>query len=116
MLKRVLPIAICVICAGCSHSPDSSLVGSWRGHTEEMAGEIRFASDHTFTSREWDTTISLSDAGDWHVSGRKLMLNFHGGTRAPDKRSVEFSLAMRDQDHLTLRQANGVETILERLK
>jgi hypothetical protein len=44
----------------------------------EMAGEVRFASDHTFTEREWDASNSLADSGDWHVRGDKLVLDFHG--------------------------------------
>jgi len=118
MLSRILLIAICAlgVFSGCSHSKESNLVGSWRGNINEMAGEVRFASDHTFASREWDATNLLSDAGDWHISSDKLVINFHGDTRAPDKRTVEFSVTMHDQDHLTLRQANGVETVLKRLK
>jgi hypothetical protein len=118
MLARSLLIAICtlVVFPACNRSKESNLVGSWQSHGDEMAGEIRFASDHTFTSREWDATNLLSDAGDWRVSGDKLVINFHGDTRAPDKRTVEFSVTMRDQDHLTLRRANGIETVLKRLK
>jgi hypothetical protein len=58
----------------------------------------------------------LSDTGDWHISGNKLVLNFHGYTHPPNGRRVEFSLTTRDQDHVTMRQANGLETTLERLK
>jgi hypothetical protein len=94
----------------------TKLIGSWRGHGEEMAGEVRFAIDHTFTEREWDATNSLSDAGDSHVRGDKLVLDFHGDTRPPNARHVEFSMAMHDQNHFTLRQANGVESTFERLK
>jgi len=62
MLSRILLIAICAlgVFSGCSHSKESNLVGSWRGNINEMAGEVRFASDHTFASREWDATNLLS--------------------------------------------------------
>ena len=118
MLSRILLITICAlgVLSGCSRSKESNLVGSWRGNSDEMAGEIRFASDHTFASRQWDATKLLSDAGDWHVNGDELVMNFHGDSRAPDKRTVEFSMTMHDPDHLTLREANGVETVLKRLK
>jgi hypothetical protein len=33
-----------------------------------------------------------------------------------DARYVEFTLAMPDNDHFTIRQANALETTLERLK
>ena len=79
-----------------------------------MAGEIHFATDHTFISHEWDATHRISDAGDWHVSGNTLVLNFHGGVHTP--KHLEFSLTLRDRDHLILRQANSEESTFERLK
>ena len=99
----------------------SKLVGSWQAKTLNDAGEIQFRSDHTFTSREVAVTYShqppvLSDAGEWHVRSSMLVLDFRGDTHPPEARHVEFSLVMRDDDHFAMRQANGLETTLERLK
>src|ERR1051326_1579581 len=84
MLVRILPFTTFAISllAACNRSDDSSLVGSWRGRAIdtdgllEMAGEVQFASDHTFKEREWDATNRLSGSGEWHVRGGKLVLNF----------------------------------------
>jgi hypothetical protein len=123
MLVRVLVICACGIglFAACKPATESKLVGSWRAKTADDVGDIQFRSDHTFTSHEWAVTYShqppvLSNAGEWHVSKDKLVLDFAGDTHPPDARHVEFSLAMRDQDCFTIRQANGLETTLERLK
>jgi hypothetical protein len=123
MLKRIFVICVCgaVLLYACKPAMESKLVGSWRAKTADDAGDIQFRSDHTFTSREWPVTYShqppvLSDAGEWHVSKDKLVLDFAGDTHPPDARHVEFSLVMRDQNYFTIRQANGLETTLERLK
>jgi hypothetical protein len=58
----------------------------------------------------------LPDHGEWHVRADKLVLDFRGDTHSPDARHVEFTLAMPDNDHFTIRQANALETTLERVK
>ena len=111
MLMRVFVICACVtalLCA-CKPSMQSKLEGTWRAKSPDDAGQIQFRSDHTFTSSEWAVTYShqppvLSDQ------------DFRGDTRPADARHVEFTLAMPDNDHFTIRQANALETTLERLK
>ena len=118
MLLRVLPIAICTLTAlsACKHSIDSKLVGSWRGRTDEMAGQISLSADHTFASHEWDATNSLTDAGDWHVSGDKLVLNFRGITRKPEERHVEVPFTLFGDDTLVVRPTSGKVNTFERQK
>lgn len=123
MLMRVFVICACgtaLLCA-CKPSVQSKLEGTWRAKSPDDAGQIQFRSDHTFTSSEWAVTYShqppvLSDQGEWHVRADKLVLDFRGDTHPPDARHVEFTLAMPDNDHFTIRQANALETTLERLK
>jgi hypothetical protein len=105
---------VLAIFAGCERSLDSKLIGSWRGYGEGMAGEIRFAADHTFTSHEWDATNSVPGTGDWHISGEKLVLNFREDSHQPSHR--ELVLTFGDDDHIGLHQASGSETTLQRLK
>ena len=81
----------------------------------EIAGEVRFASDHTFTEHEWDTINSRSNVGNWHVRGDKLVLDVRGDADLLNARHLEFYLAMHDQDHFTLRQADGAESRFERI-
>ena len=118
MLKRVLPIAICglLLSAGCKRSAESKLVGSWRGHTDEMAGQIWLSADHTFASHDWDATNSLTDAGDWHVSGDKLVLDFRGTTGKPEERHVEVPFTLFGDDTLVVRATNGKVNTFERQK
>jgi hypothetical protein len=118
MLKRVLPIAFCglMLSAGCKRSVESKLVGSWRGHTDEMAGQIWFASNHTFASHDWDATNSVTDAGDWHVSGDKLVLNFHRASRPSEATHVELPFTLFGDDTLVVRATNGKVNTFERQK
>jgi|ERR1043166_8334034 hypothetical protein len=121
IVRAVICACSVALLAACKPARESKLVGSWRAKTSDDAGSIQFRRDHTFTSREWAVTYShqppvLSDAGKWRLSGGKLVLDFAGETHPPDARHIEFSLAMRDQDHFTIRQANGLETTLERVK
>ena len=81
----------------------------------EIAGEVRFASDHTFTEHEWDTTNSRSNVGNWHVRGDKLVLDVRGEANLQNTKHLEFSLVLRDQDHFTLRQTDGAESRFERI-
>ena len=87
-----------------------------RGKTGDDAGDIQFRSDHTFTLRELPVTYSHQYAGEWQARRSMLVLNFTGDTHPPNATHVEFALTMRDQDHFTVRNANGLETTLERLK
>ena len=108
--------------AACRRSDHSSLVGSWVGRAMntdgllEMAGEVQFASDHTFKGREWDATHRLSDSGEWHVRGGKLVLNFRRAFDPLRPTQVESFLTIEDHDHFTLRQAHGAKSTFERLK
>ena len=123
MLRRVLPAAICalLLSTSCKRSIDSALVGYWRCGVMnadgllEIAGEARFASNHTFTEHEWDTTNSRSNVGNWHVRGDKLVLDVRGEADLQNAKHLEFSLAMHDQDHFTLRQTDGAESKFERI-
>ena len=81
----------------------------------EIAGEARFARDHTFTEHEWDTTNSRSNVGNWHMRGDKLVLDLRGEAELRNAKHLEFSLAMQDQDHFTLRQTDGGESRCERI-
>jgi hypothetical protein len=118
MLLRVLPIAICTLTAlsGCKRSVDSKLVGSWRGHTDETTAQIWFSSDHTFASHDWDATNSVTDAGDWHVSGDKLVLNFRGASHPPEAKHVELPFTLFGDDTLLVRTTDGRVTLFERQK
>ena len=118
MLLRAFPIVICALTAlsGCKRSVDSKLVGSWRGHTDEMAAQIWFSSDHTFASHEWDATNSLMDGGDWHVSGDKLVLNFRGATRKPNETHIEVPFTLFGDDTLVVRATSGKVNTFERQK
>ena len=115
-MLRILIVSVGAIAvfAACERSHDSKLIGSWRGRGEQMVGEIRFAADHTFTSREWDVTNSVPGTGDWHVSGDRLLLNFREDSHQPKHR--ELALTFRDDDHIALHQASGSESTLQRLK
>jgi len=102
--------------AGCKRSADSKLVGTWRGRPDEMAGRIWLSSDHTFASHEWDTTNSLTDAGDWRVSGDKLVLNFRGTTRKPEAKHIELPFTLFGDDTLVVRTTDGRVNTFEREK
>jgi hypothetical protein len=121
MLKRITALSVC--CAAffvaCERSPESKLVGTWRTANAENAGKVRFETNHTFSGGEWSLTEThqppvIPDNGEWHVTGRKLVLNFQGEFH--DRKQSELVLTMRDDDHIVLRQPSGMETTLERLK
>jgi hypothetical protein len=118
MLSRILPITICALTmfASCKRPIDSKLVGVWRGRTDDTAGRIWFSSDHTFASHEWDATNSLADAGDWHISGGKLVLNFRGSTRAPEAKHIELPFTLFGDDTLVVRTTDGRVNTFEREK
>jgi|SRR5436309_10698239 hypothetical protein len=118
MLSRVLPAAVCglLIFASCKRSIESKLVGSWRGHTDEMAGQIWFSANHTFVSHDWDATNSLTDTGDWHVSGDKIVLNFRGATSTPEAKHIEVPFTLLGNDTLVVRATNGRVNTFERQK
>jgi hypothetical protein len=115
MLRILLvSMGMLAVFSACKRSADSKLIGSWRGHSEGMAGEIRFAADHTFTSREWDATNKVPGSGDWDVSGEKLVLNFSEDSYQPKHR--ELMVTFLDADHIALHSPGGSESTLERLK
>jgi hypothetical protein len=121
MLSRILAFFICcaVSLVACKRSPESKLVGTWRAASAQNAAKIRFDANHTFTGGEWSLTEShqppvIPDEGEWHVTGSKLVLNFRGEFHKP--KQSELGLTVRDDDHVVLRQPNGLETTLERLK
>ena len=118
MLLRLLLTAICVlsVLAGCAHSADQKLVGVWRGRNNEMAGRIFFSADHTFASHKWDATNSLAEAGDWHVSGDKIVLNLRGRPRKPEQRHVEVRFTLYGHDTLVVRRSDGRVNTFEREK
>jgi hypothetical protein len=123
MLERALAIVICgvMLFAGCKRSVDLKLIGRWQAHTADDAGEITFHEDHSFLSWERAVTYSqqppvLWGGGEWHVTPKSLVLSFHADSHRPAVPRVEFALDVHDRDHITLRQASGLETTLERLK
>jgi hypothetical protein len=81
-----------------------------------MAGQIWFASDHTFASHDWDATNSVTGAGDWHVSGDKLVLNFRGTNGLSEAKHVEVPFTLFGDDTLIVRTTDGRVTMFERRK
>src|SRR4051812_13194517 len=121
MLSRILVFSVCctVSLVACKRSAESKIVGAWRAGSAESAGKIRFDADHTFTGGEWSLTQThqpavIPDDGEWHIRGSKLVLKFRGEAHNPNQ--WELALVVRDDDHIVLRQASGLEITLERLK
>ena len=117
MLSRIIALSICCTAplVACKRSVESTLIGT----SAESAGKIRFDTDHTFTSGEWSLTEThqppvIPDDGEWHIIGSKLVLKFRGEAHNP--KQSELALLVRDDDHIVLRQASGLEITLERLK
>jgi hypothetical protein len=81
-----------------------------------MAGQIWLSADHTFASHDWDATNSLTDAGDWHVSGDRLVLDFRSTTRKPEERHVEVPFMLFGDDTLVVRATDGKVNTFERQK
>ena len=93
MLSRIMFAASAFLLTACGHSADSKLVGSWQWKGCDDAGDVAYRADHTFTSRDWAVTYShqppiVADAGEWHIRGNRLIMDFKGDTRPADARHV----------------------------
>jgi hypothetical protein len=121
MLKRIIAIPILAVLAGCGHSAESKLVGSWQWKGCDDAGDISYRADHTFISRDWPVTYStqppvLNDSGEWHIRQDHLVMDFKGGTRPPEARHAELAFAFFDSNTFVVRTTDGRVNTFQRLK
>jgi hypothetical protein len=119
MLVRILAVPALAVLAGCGHSYDSKLVGSWQWRGCDDAGDVTYSADHTFTTKEWPVTYThqppiLYDTGQWHLRGGRLIVDFKGDTHAA--KHSEFPLAFFDRDTFVIRTAEGKVHSFERVK
>jgi hypothetical protein len=121
MLFRIMFAASLLAFSGCGRSADSKLVGSWQWNGCDDAGDVAYRADHTFASRDWAVTYShqppiVAEAGEWHIRGNRLIMDFKGDTRPAKARHVELPFTFFDRDTLLVRATDGRVNTFDRLR
>ena len=121
MLSRIMFAASVFLFSACEHSADSKLLGSWQWKGCDDAGDVAYRADHSFTSRDWAVTYShqppiVADAGEWHIRGNRLIMDFKGDTRQAEARHLELPFTFFGKDTLLVRATDGRVNTFDRLR
>ena len=82
---------------------------------------MAYRADHSFTSRDWAVTYShqppiVADAGEWHIRGNRLIMDFKGDTRQAEARHLELPFTFFGKDTLLVRATDGRVNTFDRLR
>lgn len=109
-------LAALVLLAGCGHSPERMLAGTWKIQGPETAGVWTYRADHTLEFKGHDELGLVSANGAWRVQGNELTFSLASSARHAGVPDTTSTIVRLTATQLQLRTVGETVVTFNRIK